>query len=433
MQGVLQKPLDEEKVAEVIRGEVFNRAVSGPESALASIAAGYIQNERVQPLQIPNATTGVPNGPLHDAGPTSRPASRRVELLLVDDSSYNLELCAIDLNLSGYPITIARGATEALHLMKRNEYTVVFCGLNMPHKSGTQMTIEFREWEMQNRTTIQPIYAMTGFEDDANTRKCLEAGMQGVLLRPLNKEKVAAVLQGEMFDGAEPDVEDSSAAAITAVATSMQMQSQMQTQMQSQTHALQPQMQSQMQLQPQQQMPSQMEPRPQQQMQSPMEPSVHHMSNSINVVESALVKLLIIDDFSIFLESCVVNLERSGYHVTTCHQADALYLMKNSKYNVVFCALNLPNGVSVPHKSGIEITIEFREWERQNRTTIQPIFAMTGSRDDTKRRECLEAGMQGVLPRALDTEKVAAVLQALQGGGTTMGSHLLTHNGSEWV
>ena len=117
-------------------------------------------------------------------------------ILLVDDNIQLLHLCAMELDFEGWLVNTAHGAQEALELMKANIYSMILCDLNMPHKNGTELCIEFREWELENttRSTPQAIFAMTGFTDEDVVEKCMAAGMQGVVQKPLDATKLTNCL-----------------------------------------------------------------------------------------------------------------------------------------------------------------------------------------------------------------------------------------------
>ena len=119
-------------------------------------------------------------------------ADSRQNVLLVDDNIPLLQLCSMELNLDGWNVTTAHGAEEALHLMKSNLYSVVLTDIRMPHKGGIELCMEYRKWELEctTRTTQQAIFAITGLKDADMVKKCMSAGMQGVVQKPLNAAKL---------------------------------------------------------------------------------------------------------------------------------------------------------------------------------------------------------------------------------------------------
>jgi len=119
-------------------------------------------------------------------------------VLLIDDSAQLLHLCAMELSLDGCNVSTAHGAEEALNLMKLNTYSVVFTDICMPHKSGIELCIEFRKWELESTTrgggSTQAIFAVTGLKDDKIVANCMAAGMQGVVQKPLDLTKLTECL-----------------------------------------------------------------------------------------------------------------------------------------------------------------------------------------------------------------------------------------------
>ena len=71
--------------------------------------------------------------------------------------------------------------------LKADYYDIVLCDIKMPNQSGDEVIAAFRHWETHNRpvTHIQPIYALSSHCDDPMRAKCRDAGMTGVLAKPM--------------------------------------------------------------------------------------------------------------------------------------------------------------------------------------------------------------------------------------------------------
>ena len=116
------------------------------------------------------------------------------------------------------------------------------------------------------------------------------------------------------------------------------------------------------------------------------------------IVEDQEYNLLVIENI----------LSRLGYQ--TDHATDgneALAKLQTDLYDIVFMDWDLPG------LNGVEVTRRFRQWEPPKRHTL--IIATTAYCTPEKRRECLEAGMDGFAAKPLSPEKIKATIQNLSG------------------
>jgi len=116
------------------------------------------------------------------------------------------------------------------------------------------------------------------------------------------------------------------------------------------------------------------------------------------IVEDQEYNLLVIENI----------LTRLGYK--TDHSTDgndALAKLKANPYDIVFMDWDLPG------MNGVEVTRRFRQWEPPERHTL--IVATTAYSTAEKRRDCLEAGMDGFAAKPLSPEKIKATIQNLSG------------------
>jgi len=108
-------------------------------------------------------------------------------VLLIDDTETVLSLSALELQLEGFTVLTANGPAEGLVKLKEAQYAMVACDINMPLKNGDKLTEEFRLWECQYRNgePRQPIMAISAYCDENTKKRCIDAGMQGVLGKPV--------------------------------------------------------------------------------------------------------------------------------------------------------------------------------------------------------------------------------------------------------
>jgi len=119
---------------------------------------------------------------------SSRPGDIRGRtILLIDDTSSLLNVVCEELTNVGYVVTKGHGAHEGLELMKAHKYGLVLVDIKMPNQNGDEVVAGFRHWEKFNRSKehLQTIYALTAYTNDEVLCRCHEAGMSGVIRKPL--------------------------------------------------------------------------------------------------------------------------------------------------------------------------------------------------------------------------------------------------------
>ena len=165
----------------------------------------YVVRKQAEAL---NGTAGVRENPAQSGGsvfwfrvPSRQPALISTELaqpkelrdiLLIDDVPYVIQLLSMDLKRQGYQVETAHGPTQGLAKMKLSTFGVVLCDYNMPEENGAQCTTRLREWERKTGRDEQLIFALTGENLEEVNEECLAAGMQAVLMKPLNIEEVVS-------------------------------------------------------------------------------------------------------------------------------------------------------------------------------------------------------------------------------------------------
>jgi CheY-like chemotaxis protein len=123
------------------------------------------------------------------------PGSDRPRLLVVDDSAVNrVVACALAQSL-GYEVETAADGHEALRLCERTPPAVVLMDVDMDRMDGLTATRLLRE--RQRRGAIPPfhIVAATSDANDDTRRRCVEAGMEGFLTKPLRLQPLRAELR----------------------------------------------------------------------------------------------------------------------------------------------------------------------------------------------------------------------------------------------
>ncbi|HEX7833689.1 MAG TPA: ATP-binding protein [Thermoanaerobaculia bacterium] len=111
-------------------------------------------------------------------------------VLLVDDNEVNREILGEMLRRLGHAVTLAPDGEEALALLATRTFDVIFCDVQLPQIDGIELTRRFRE--AGGRT---PIIALTGNSAREDRERCLTAGMNLVLTKPVDSAQLATAVE----------------------------------------------------------------------------------------------------------------------------------------------------------------------------------------------------------------------------------------------
>jgi len=123
------------------------------------------------------------------------------KILLVDDDFINRSLAEILLTRSGMEVAKAANGLEALAAWKQGEYDCILMDVQMPEMDGYEAVAAIRKEERNSGSHI-PIIAMTAHAMDDDRRKCLDAGMDDYISKPIEEEILLSILQCHLRAGA---------------------------------------------------------------------------------------------------------------------------------------------------------------------------------------------------------------------------------------
>jgi len=123
----------------------------------------------------------------------NKPPSLPLRILLVEDNETNQKLARLLLERMGYRADIAGNGLEAIEALHRQPYDVVLMDMQMPEMDGIEATRRIRS---QFSPQAQPrIIAMTANALQEDRERCLKAGMNDYLCKPIRVEDLSAALQ----------------------------------------------------------------------------------------------------------------------------------------------------------------------------------------------------------------------------------------------
>jgi len=126
-----------------------------------------------------------------------------LSLLLVDDNEVNRKVALRMLERLGARATAAANGAEALEKIASRRYDLVFMDCQMPQMDGFEATRAVRAREAEQGGHVR-IVAMTANAMEGDRERCLDAGMDDYIAKPVKLQALAAQLRRALTDGLRP-------------------------------------------------------------------------------------------------------------------------------------------------------------------------------------------------------------------------------------
>ncbi|MEN6457429.1 MAG: PocR ligand-binding domain-containing protein [Thermoguttaceae bacterium] len=120
-------------------------------------------------------------------------APLQLRILLVEDNAANQKLATYVLQERGHIVHIASDGQEAVDLTERESYDVILMDVQMPGMDGFEATSIIRSRETGERRV--PIIAMTAYAMKSDRDRCLAAGMDAYLAKPISSRELIALVE----------------------------------------------------------------------------------------------------------------------------------------------------------------------------------------------------------------------------------------------
>ena len=138
--------------------------------------------------------------PSHAHGATTRrsaarpPAAALLRILVAEDNPTNQKLILLLLEKRGYRAAVARTGREVLDAVRRQHFDLVLMDVEMPLMNGIEATRVIREAEASG-TRHLPIVAMTAHAMRGDRERCLEAGMDAYISKPIQASELYRTIE----------------------------------------------------------------------------------------------------------------------------------------------------------------------------------------------------------------------------------------------
>lgn len=117
-----------------------------------------------------------------------------LEILLAEDSPTNQLLATANLKKAGHKVDVAKNGVQAIEALAKKQYDLVLMDVAMPEMDGIEATINIRAEEANTGHHI-PIIAMTAFAMNEYREKCLNAGMDGYVTKPVSADELRKAIE----------------------------------------------------------------------------------------------------------------------------------------------------------------------------------------------------------------------------------------------
>jgi CheY-like chemotaxis protein len=122
-------------------------------------------------------------------------AERPLRVLVAEDNLVNQRLAVHLLEKRGHTVVVVGNGREALAALDTQPFDAVLMDVQMPGMDGLEATAAIREKEKTTGERV-PVVAMTAHAMKRDRERCLEAGMDGYVSKPLQPEKLFEAVEG---------------------------------------------------------------------------------------------------------------------------------------------------------------------------------------------------------------------------------------------
>jgi TMAO reductase system sensor TorS len=138
------------------------------------------------------ADSAIPAEPIPEV---KQPPLPPLNILMFEDSRYNAFVAQTYLEAAPCRLTVIEDGASGVELFKKGGWDLVLMDIQMPGMDGFDATRAIRKWEREQGLDPVPVVAMTAYAMDEDARRCLEAGADSHLPKPVKKSTLFQTLR----------------------------------------------------------------------------------------------------------------------------------------------------------------------------------------------------------------------------------------------
>ena len=181
------------RLVEIMGGQIGVESTVGEGSTFSFTVqfsrSSMMTADSAPPRQMPSP---LDHPPLH-ARQALPERQRGLQILLAEDNLVNQRLAVRLLEKQGYQVTVAGTGRETLAALDRQPFDLVLMDVQMPEMDGLEATISIRRQERATGAHL-PIIAMTAHAMKGDRERCLDAGMDGYVSKPIQPTELFKVI-----------------------------------------------------------------------------------------------------------------------------------------------------------------------------------------------------------------------------------------------
>ena len=171
-------------LVKLMSGEIWVDGDAGAGSTFSF--TGRFEVSKGAPLELaPVAETAAANGD----------GRRGLRVLMAEDNTINQKLVSRLLEKRGYSVVTVTDGHEALAALEREPFDVVLMDVHMPSMGGFEATAAIRKRERETPAPPVRIIAMTASAMKGDRERCLAAGMDGYVSKPISDKELFETIE----------------------------------------------------------------------------------------------------------------------------------------------------------------------------------------------------------------------------------------------
>ncbi len=175
------------RIADMMGGQIGVESRKGKGSTFWFTAVFRKQSAA---LDIPHTPVKKPVKPVVPPRNLAEDKKQKIRILLTEDNFVNQKVALKIIEKDGHHVDVANNGREAIKALEADHYDLVLMDILMPEMDGFEATAEIRNPMSAVRNHDIPIIAMTAYAMKGDRKKCLEAGMNDYISKPVRPQEL---------------------------------------------------------------------------------------------------------------------------------------------------------------------------------------------------------------------------------------------------